>query len=97
MAATTPSSENGSAAIVLLHFSRPSTSRSRPSASIRGALVNVRWVFRLSQGARAEDALGCLLDAAQRSGANPGRLRETLASGALMGGKVQFDSVGSSR
>ena len=34
---TTPSWENGSAAIVSIHFCRPGTSRSRPSAAIRDA------------------------------------------------------------
>jgi branched-chain amino acid transport system substrate-binding protein len=59
--------------------------------------VNIPWVFRLPADTPVADALRCLTDAAGRSGANRGRVRETLASGALVGGKVRFDPKGEPR
>jgi len=56
--------------------------------------VNIPWVFRLPAETPIADALRCLLDAAEKAGANRGRVRETLASGELLAGKVRFDSRG---
>lgn len=50
--------------------------------------VNIPWIFRLPPETALEDALGCLLQAAEKSGPNRGRLREVLASG------LRFDSRG---
>jgi hypothetical protein len=35
-----------------------------------------------------------MLDAAEKAGPNRGRMRERLASGALVAGKIRFDSTG---
>jgi hypothetical protein len=59
--------------------------------------VNIPWVFRLPADTPVADALRCFTDAAGKSGANRGRVRETLASGALVGGKVRFDPKGDPR
>ena len=56
--------------------------------------VNIPWVFRVPPDAGVTDALSCLLDAAEKAGANRARLRETLASGARLSGRLQFDSRG---
>ena len=45
----------------------------------------------------AADALRYLTDAADRSGPNRGRLRDTLASGAAFAGGMSFDSTGELR
>ena len=56
--------------------------------------VNIPWVFRLPSGTPVEAALRCFLDAAEKSGANRGRLRDALASGAASSGGLRFDSKG---
>ena len=56
--------------------------------------VNIPWVFRLPAGTPVADALRGLADAAGRSGANRGRLRDELASGASFAGWMRFDSTG---
>jgi ABC-type branched-subunit amino acid transport system substrate-binding protein len=56
--------------------------------------VNIPWVFRLPADTPAADALRYLTDAADRSGPNRGRLRDTLASGAAFAGEASFDSRG---
>jgi hypothetical protein len=56
--------------------------------------VNLPWIFRVPADTSVRDALGCLLDAAEKAGPNRGRMRERLASGALVAGKIQFDSTG---
>ena len=56
--------------------------------------VNIPWVFRVPAETPIADALRCLLDAAEKAGANRGRLREMLGSGELLAGKVRFDSRG---
>jgi branched-chain amino acid transport system substrate-binding protein len=43
--------------------------------------VNIPWIFRLPQETPVADVLKMLIGAAERSGANRERLRETLASG----------------
>jgi len=56
--------------------------------------INIPWVFRVPPEMSVADALRCLLDAADKAGANRGRVRETLASGDLLAGKARFDSRG---
>jgi branched-chain amino acid transport system substrate-binding protein len=56
--------------------------------------INIPWVFRLPPETPIADALRCLLDAADKAGSNRGRMRETLASGELLGGKIKFNSSG---
>jgi ABC-type branched-subunit amino acid transport system substrate-binding protein len=56
--------------------------------------INIPWIFRLPAGTPVADALRLMIDAAERSGANRGRLRDTLASGAVLAGGVRFDSKG---
>ena len=53
--------------------------------------VNIPWIFRMPPGTSIEDALGSMLDAAEKSGPNRGRLREALAASA------RFDSRGEPR
>jgi branched-chain amino acid transport system substrate-binding protein len=52
--------------------------------------VNIPWIFRLPAGTPPEDALRALLDAAEKSGPNRGRLRAALAA-------TRFDSRGEPR
>jgi hypothetical protein len=59
--------------------------------------VNIPWIFRLPQETALEDALRCIIDAAEKSGPNRGRLREVLASGTTLAGRVRFDSRGELR
>ena len=56
--------------------------------------VNIPWVFRLPPDTSIENALRCFLDAAEKAGANRGRLRDALASGAPFGGDMRFASNG---
>jgi len=56
--------------------------------------LNIPWVFRLPVGTPVADALRGLVNAAERSGANRGRLREELASGAVFADRLTFDSMG---
>ena len=53
--------------------------------------VNIPWIFRLPVDASLPEALRSMLDAAEKSGPNRGRLREALASSA------RFDSKGDAR
>jgi branched-chain amino acid transport system substrate-binding protein len=48
--------------------------------------TNVPWIFRLSAGTKPSAALGLIESAAAQSGANPGRLRDVLASGISVAG-----------
>jgi len=56
--------------------------------------LNIPWVFRLPAGTPVADALAGLVEAANHSGANRGRLRAELASGAMFAGRMSFDSTG---
>jgi hypothetical protein len=56
--------------------------------------VNIPRVFRLPTGTPVGDALRCLTDAADRAGPNRGRLRDELASGAVLANGMWFDSTG---
>lgn len=58
--------------------------------------VNVPWIFRLPAGTAPSAALGLLEAAAARSGANPERLRDVLASGDDVAG-VAFLPTGEPR
>jgi ABC-type branched-subunit amino acid transport system substrate-binding protein len=53
--------------------------------------INIPWIFRLPANAKIEDALRSMLDAAEKSGPNRGRLREELASSG------RFDAKGAAR
>ncbi len=59
--------------------------------------VNIPWIFRLPAETPIADALRCFIDAAEKAGLNRGRLRDTLASGATLAGRLQFDSNGELR
>jgi branched-chain amino acid transport system substrate-binding protein len=52
--------------------------------------VNIPWIFRMPQETPVQEALRSMIEAAEKSGPNRGRLRATLASG-------QFDSRGELR
>jgi len=56
--------------------------------------VNIPWVFRLPADTPPAEALRCLTEAAERAGANRGRLRDELASGTVFAGEMRFDSTG---
>jgi branched-chain amino acid transport system substrate-binding protein len=58
--------------------------------------TNIPWIFRLPAEATPSSALGLLQAAASRSGANPERLRNVLASGELLSG-VAFMPTGEPR
>jgi branched-chain amino acid transport system substrate-binding protein len=58
--------------------------------------MNIPWIFRLPAEATPASALGLLQAAAARSGANPERLRNVLASGELLSG-VAFLPTGEPR
>ncbi len=53
--------------------------------------VNIPWIFRLPEDASLPDTLRSMIDAAEKSGPNRGRLRAALASSA------RFDSKGDPR
>ena len=55
--------------------------------------VNIPWVFRVPPDTSVREALRCLLDAAEKAGANRGRLREVLSSGMQLG-EMRFASNG---
>jgi branched-chain amino acid transport system substrate-binding protein len=59
--------------------------------------VNIPWIFRLPAGTPVEEALRSMLDAAEKSGPNRGRLREVLASGVPLAGHLRFNSQGELR
>jgi ABC-type branched-subunit amino acid transport system substrate-binding protein len=56
------------------------------SADLSLTATNVPWIFRLPAETTAASALRLLRDAERQSGANPGRLRDVLASGRGLGG-----------
>lgn len=58
--------------------------------------TNVPWIFRLPAATNPASALRLLQSAAQQSGANPQRLRDTLASGQSLEG-IAFLSTGEQR
>jgi hypothetical protein len=58
--------------------------------------VNIPWVFRVPPDTSVKEALRSLLEAAEKAGANRGRLRGTLASGIKLG-ELQFAANGELR
>jgi branched-chain amino acid transport system substrate-binding protein len=58
--------------------------------------LNIPWIFRMPPDATIEQAVTCLLDAADKAGPNRGRVRDVLASGTVLAG-VRFDSRGEER
>ncbi len=59
--------------------------------------LNIPWIFRLPAGTALADAVRTMLDAAEKSGPNRGRLRDVLASGTTLAGGVRFNSTGEVR
>jgi len=58
--------------------------------------TNIPWIFRLPERTSLSEAMQVFAQAAKASGANRGKIREFLASGALAGG-VRFESTGEMR
>jgi hypothetical protein len=58
--------------------------------------ANIPWIFRLPEGTSLSEAMQVFTQAAKASGANRGKIREFLASGASAGG-VRFESTGEMR
>jgi ABC-type branched-subunit amino acid transport system substrate-binding protein len=56
--------------------------------------TNVPWIFRLDAGTTPADAVRCLIDAANRAGANRGAIRDYLSKGNLVAGRYAFRSTG---
>jgi branched-chain amino acid transport system substrate-binding protein len=55
--------------------------------------TNVPWIFRLPAGTPPAEAVRLLVDAAQRSGDNPEKLRAVIASGTALAG-LRFEPTG---
>jgi ABC-type branched-subunit amino acid transport system substrate-binding protein len=58
--------------------------------------ANIPWIFRLPEGTVLSQAVQVFAEAATASGANRGKIRDFLASGASIGGK-RFESTGEVR
>ena len=58
--------------------------------------TNIPWIFRLPEGTALSEAVQVFAQATKASGANRGKIREFLASGASAGG-VSFESTGEMR
>ena len=56
--------------------------------------LNIPWIFRMPPDASIEQAVRTMTEASQKAGANRGRVREVLASGAMLAGAVQFNARG---
>jgi ABC-type branched-subunit amino acid transport system substrate-binding protein len=52
--------------------------------------ANVPWIFRVGPETQLSDAVHCLATAAAQAGPNRGKIRNYLASGALLDGMFQF-------
>ncbi len=59
--------------------------------------LNIPWIFRMPPDASIEQAVRTMAEATQKAGANRGRVREVLASGATLAGAVQFNPRGEMR
>lgn len=59
--------------------------------------INIPWIFRLPPETTVEDAVRTMLEAAAKSGPNRARLRDVLASGTVLAGRLRFDSTGELR
>jgi len=58
--------------------------------------TNIPWIFRLPEGTPIAQALGSLAEAIHRAGPNREKIRNLLASGAVVGG-TSFESTGELR
>jgi branched-chain amino acid transport system substrate-binding protein len=58
--------------------------------------TNIPWIFRLPDRTSLEQALGCLSAAGTQAGANRGKIRELLSSGADYAG-ISFEPTGEQR
>jgi hypothetical protein len=58
--------------------------------------TNIPWIFRLPEDTALSEALQVLAQATKVAGANRGKIREFLASGASAGG-IRFESTGEMR
>ena len=58
--------------------------------------LNIPWIFRLPSDASLEQAVRAVVEATEKGGANRGRVRDVLASGATLAG-VRFDARGEVR
>ena len=58
--------------------------------------TNIPWIFRLPENTPVQQALLSLADAIERGGANRGKIRDVLASGAPLAG-IRFQSTGEVR
>ena len=58
--------------------------------------TNIPWIFRLSEGTPAQDAVSLVSAAIDEAGSNRSSIREALASGKSLAG-VRFDSTGEMR
>jgi branched-chain amino acid transport system substrate-binding protein len=58
--------------------------------------ANIPWIFRLPEGTALSEAVQLFAEATQVSGANRGKIRDFLASGASVGG-IRFESTGELR
>jgi len=58
--------------------------------------TNIPWIFRLPEGTKVEQAVGSLADAIHSAGPNREKIRNLLASGAVLGG-ASFESTGELR
>lgn len=56
--------------------------------------VNIPWIFRMPPDTTLDSAVKCFVDAADKVGANRGRIRDLLSSGAVMAGAYRFDTRG---
>src|ERR1022692_3254118 len=59
--------------------------------------LNIPWIFRMPPDSSIEQAVRTMAEATQKAGANRGRVREVLASGATLAGAVQFNPRGEMR
>jgi len=59
--------------------------------------ANIPWIFRLDRGTSVDDAIRCLTAAAAQAGANRGKIRDALASGATLAGAFAFAPNGEPR
>ena len=59
--------------------------------------LNIPWIFRMPADAPVEQAVRTMAEATEKVGANRGRVRKVLASGAFLAGGVRFDARGEMR
>jgi len=59
--------------------------------------LNIPWIFRMPPDRSIEVAVRAMAEATEKAGANRGRVREFLASGAMLAGAIQFNVRGELR